>query len=90
MATIDNARERAAAAERMRELDAMERLVLAWGTRTHYAAWLDCFPEDIVLDAGGGVSRDDLMAMAEDENAYNATTAAFAAIMLPVLQQMAQ
>lgn len=88
MTTIDNARERAAASERLRTLDAMERLVIDLGKRTHYASWLDIFPEDITLDAGGGVSRDDMQTLAADEAAFTAASKAWAAIMLPVLEAL--
>ena len=89
MITTDEARARVATNERRRNLDAMERLVLAFGNRTHYMQWLACFPEDITLDSGGGVSNGDMIAMAADEEAYNATVQGFAALMLPVLDSLA-
>lgn len=89
MTTIDEAKARAAANERLRTLEAMERLVLALGNRTHYAAWLGIFPEEISLDGSGGVSRDDMAAMAEDESAFDAAMRAWATLLLPVLTALA-
>lgn len=88
MTTIDEAKARAAANERLRTIEAMERLVIDLGNRTHYAAWLDIFPEDITLDTGGGVSREDMQAVAADEAAFDAAVKAWAALMLPVLEAL--
>lgn len=89
MMTTAEAQSRIATSERRRNLDAMERLVLAFGNRTHYMQWLACFPEDVTLDSGGGVSNSDMTDMAADEAAYNATVQGFAALMLPVLDTLA-
>lgn len=89
MATIDEAKARAANNERLRTMEAMERIVLTMGNRTHYAAWLDIFPAGITLDAGGGVNRDDMAALAADESAFDAAVKAWAALLLPVLTALA-
>lgn len=85
MTTIDEAKARAAAAARLRTMQAMERLVIDLGTRVQYVQWLDIFPEAISLDSGGGVSREDMQAVADDEEAFDSAVKAWAALMLPVL-----
>lgn len=85
MTNLEEAKARAAAAERLRTMQAMERLVIDLGTRVQYVQWLDIFPEAISLDSGGGVSREDMQAVAADEEAFDAAVRAWAALMLPVL-----
>lgn len=85
MTNLEEAKARAAAAERLRTMQAMERLVIDLGTRVQYMQWLDIFPETISLDSGGGVSREDMQAVAADEEAFDAAVRAWAALMLPVL-----
>lgn len=85
MTNIEEAKARAAAAARLRTMQAMERLVIDLGTRVEYVQWLDIFPEAISLDSGGGVSREDMQAVAADEEAFEAAVRAWAALMLPVL-----
>ena len=85
MTNIEEAKARAAAAARLRTMQAMERLVIDLGTRVEYVQWLDIFPEAIFLDSGGGVSREDMQAVADDKEAFDAAVKAWAALMLPVL-----
>ena len=85
MTNIEEAKARAAAAARLRTMQAMERLVIDLGTRVEYVQWLDIFPEAISLDSGGGVSREDMQAVADDKEAFDAAVKAWAALMLPVL-----
>lgn len=85
MTNIEEAKARAAAAARLRTMQAMERLVIDLGTRVQYMQWLDIFPEAISLDSGGGVSREDMQTVADDEEAFDAAVKAWAALMLPVL-----
>lgn len=85
MTNIEEAKARAAAAARLRTMQAMERLVIDLGTRVEYVQWLDIFPEAISLDSGGGVSREDMQAVADDKEAFDAAVRAWAALMLPVL-----
>lgn len=88
MTNIEEAKARAAAAERLRTMEAMERLVIDLGTRVEYVQWLDIFPETISLDSGGGVSREDMQTLAADEAAFTAASKAWAAIMLPVMETL--
>lgn len=85
MTNIEEAKARTAAAARLRTMQAMERLVIDLGTRVQYMQWLNIFPETISLDSGGGVSREDMQAVADDEEAFDAAVKAWAALMLPVL-----
>ena len=75
------------AAERMRTLDAMERIVLKLGGRREYSAWLNVYPDDAELTGSGGVTLEAKQALAADPEAYARAEKAFASIMYPTLAE---
>ena len=80
-------KQQAEAAEHMRTLDAMERIVLKLGGRREYSAWLNVYPEDAELTGSGGVHREAKQALAADPEAPAPAEKAFASIMHPTLPE---
>lgn len=70
---------------RVQNLKAMERIMLAFDGKRGLMAWLDALPDDVILDQNGCVSKESLFAIATIEKDYIQVACAFAEHMAPVL-----
>ncbi len=87
--TIDmNAR--VVANNRLQTLRAMERVVTHLGGKNAYVKWLLALPGNATLSEIGALSANALETISKDEDAFLAVKHEFAAIMGPVLSEMAE
>lgn len=85
---MDNATNNSQRLTRTQNLRAMQTLIITMGGVKGYGVWLDAMPEGATLSPSGGVEQSALMAIASNDESYNAAVKAFAQVMAPVLSAM--
>lgn len=73
---------------RSRNLQAMQTLVITIGGASGYREWLAAMPEDVKLAPSGGVEQSFLMAVADNNEAYDKLFHTFKNIMIPILAEV--
>lgn len=74
---------------RLQNLRAMERLMVAFGGKEGTIAWLTAMPADAAFASAGSVSHQTLQQVAGENEAYEKVVIAFARHMAPILHDMA-